>query len=1053
MKACAHYSRQADEPIASLKEFFADFRPEKAALQRGAAAPATDDELMNMGSQQLLMRLKEAEEKLSLLRYQFDLSKEAASANKPSESPAFARNTLVDAASGELREARDVQMSQMDNGSGDAHETRILNFLLRQYLLAQGYKMTAVTLAEEMTGSSPVSAWSQVGLDLPEPPKLGQMLRYYYSAGAQRVALEIAKEPTLVARLEEKTAEAEKLANELNDARRELAMAQKRAEHLEAEKKRMISVWEHDVEEARRVAKKEALEAMASIAAPSSETAPVAWGSDTASEAGSGNAADADSVTVSSAVSPERAMSPTSSALQPVDDLDFLFARRQFARQAFSSEGLNEGTNARIRQQIRILGTLRLDDLHGLVQVYANCLPNIVPGIILRAREEIVPVLLGTIQQVEDEKTRGQLTSLLFGLVKKPDVAQRHTILQACKVLAELIGRERTERELVPQCWDGMNDKAEERRLLTADFCGVLMAHVRDSRRIPLMLNVLRGLLEDPSPAVRACAAKNVGLLITFTTDVGENFAEMLGHVKRMLLDVDENVGKVALSDVLPKMADWAAADMKLESALINPLLRDMEQHLAQGLGDRTSLRRLAMMADALSVVFPFLRKGVLSWAPFASEVLRCGREDSKRFLLSSEDENTLQERLREFLRHEKDMAFAADDLQWSQVQYITRDLAPALVAMIGSVSLAERRTSYLSLVAVIDAFWKTFDTAATLAFLGPAFCKAIESNPGNVGNLLPAYVAGVLVRGPQPELQAYLSAAIANCVDQDGMIALRSAFELLGSRTPLALEAVLAMLRELVIAPQTRTREVTAFLLDRLATVCSEALVRQTILPAVATLSNDAELVVRLRVVQVLGSVMSSSSEQKVLEPVSFQLDSLLDANVPDVLEAVMMMLTEVCNNVDSGFRDHFLLAKIRRTAELNAGQEDAEERARVAGSIFMAYKVFLECGPSIDTLKTEVLPGLEVLQKQLVLEEHLKSIAIAIVTIRTKAGIMVPNHADIATSNSADVAVPAASVSLPLAEKKEDALVAKAKNMFERFKFGKKSDEKQAPKSDNEK
>ena len=120
-------------------------------------------------------------------------------------------------------------------------------------------------------------------------------------------------------------------------------------------------------------------------------------------------------------------------------------------------------------------------------------------------------MLLATIQQVEDERTRGQLTSILFCLVKKPDLAQRQTILHACCVLAELIGRERTERELVPQCWDGMNDKAEERRLLAADFCGVLMPHVRDGRRVPLMLNVLRTLLEDPSPAVRAAAAKNMG--------------------------------------------------------------------------------------------------------------------------------------------------------------------------------------------------------------------------------------------------------------------------------------------------------------------------------------------------------------------------------------------------------------------------------------------------------------------------------------------------------------------------------------------------------------
>ena len=193
-----------------------------------------------------------------------------------------------------------------------------------------------------------------------------------------------------------------------------------------------------------------------------------------------------------------------------MDDLDFLFARRLFARQRVAEDESQE-YNARVREQIRGLAEVRLNDLKGLVAVYSACLPRVIPGIILRAREEIVPMLLATIQQVEDERVRGELTGLLFCLVKKPDATQRQTILHACRVLAELIGRERTERELVPQCWDGMNDKAEERRLLTADFCGALMPHVRDGRRVPLMINVLRALLDDPSPAVRAAAAKNTG--------------------------------------------------------------------------------------------------------------------------------------------------------------------------------------------------------------------------------------------------------------------------------------------------------------------------------------------------------------------------------------------------------------------------------------------------------------------------------------------------------------------------------------------------------------
>jgi hypothetical protein len=500
-------SLETNEPIACLGEFFRDFRPEKASVLQKVidscdkdeierlfhqVAPATDDELQNLGSQQLLLRLKEAEEKLSLIKYQFELSKEAALLASKNER-AISVGSSIQSAAPELIGERDKVLNELE-GSGDVHEQRILQFLLRQHLLSQNYKMTAVTLAEEVQGVLPTK-WSEVGLDLQEPPRLGTMLRYYYSAGAQRVGLEIAKQPTLVARLEEKTGQVEGLEGQLSDLKRELALAERKAETLEAEKKRMLSAWEHDVEEARRVARREAMESMPSVVA----VAPQKQATEKEEEK---------EETVSY-------VAPSPGVLQPMDDFDFLFARRLFARQLVSSDESQE-SNARVREQIRGLANVRLNDWDGLVKVYASSLPHIIPGIILRAREEIVPVLLGTIQQVEDERTRGSLTSLLFCLVKKPDVSQRNTILHACKVLAELIGRERTERELVPQCWDGMNDKAEERRLLAADFCGVLMPYVRDGRRVPLTLNVLRTLLEDPSPAVRAAAAKNMGFVCLF---------------------------------------------------------------------------------------------------------------------------------------------------------------------------------------------------------------------------------------------------------------------------------------------------------------------------------------------------------------------------------------------------------------------------------------------------------------------------------------------------------------------------------------------------------
>ncbi len=84
------------------------------------------------------------------------------------------------------------------------------------------------------------------------------------------------------------------------------------------------------------------------------------------------------------------------------------------------------------------------------------------------------------------------------------------------------------------------------------------------------------------------------------------------------------------------------------------------------------------------------------------------------------------------------------------------------------------------------------------------------------------------MARGPQPELGAYFSAAVGSGPDHDTLTGLCLSLELLSTRLPSSLEFVLGALRELVVAPEVKVREATATLLDRLASRCTEQLIRQ---------------------------------------------------------------------------------------------------------------------------------------------------------------------------------------------------------------------------------
>ena len=112
---------------------------------------------------------------------------------------------------------------------------------------------------------------------------------------------------------------------------------------------------------------------------------------------------------------------------------------------------LDEST--RIGQQIDKIVTLE-GQPNSAALIAADCLPHIVPGVILNKREELIPLFLTSIQQHPLAAVRDDLTRLLFNLIRKPNRGQRRVIMDGCVALASLIGHERTEVELLPQCWE-----------------------------------------------------------------------------------------------------------------------------------------------------------------------------------------------------------------------------------------------------------------------------------------------------------------------------------------------------------------------------------------------------------------------------------------------------------------------------------------------------------------------------------------------------------------------------------------------------------------------
>ncbi|CAI7879351.1 unnamed protein product [Closterium sp. NIES-54] len=211
--------------------------------------------------------------------------------------------------------------------------------------------------------------------------------------------------------------------------------------------------------------------------------------------------------------------------------------------------------------EVRRAGTARegegaVED-EAVVCLLADCLPRIIPNVLINHREELLPLIMCAIEKHPLEAARKAQVAWLFNLIKKPDEEQRSAVVAACVQLKERVGERRTETEILSQCWDEMGHKNEEKRLLVVQLCRemapLMPRHVQDGVLLPMLLQ----LATDSAPAVREAVAVNLAPLLPLFDDTA-----VLPKVEEALFllvcDVDGGVVEETLKTLLPAFVAWA---------------------------------------------------------------------------------------------------------------------------------------------------------------------------------------------------------------------------------------------------------------------------------------------------------------------------------------------------------------------------------------------------------------------------------------------------------------------------------------------------------------
>jgi len=196
------------------------------------------------------------------------------------------------------------------------------------------------------------------------------------------------------------------------------------------------------------------------------------------------------------------------------------------------------------------------------------------------------------------------LLKLLFNLIEKPNEEQRAMILSACIQFTKFVGPMCVNNYLLPQCWEQINDKNEERRMLVAEACAILAPHIYTEMRSSLMFSILKEIIEQENcEAVKVCAAKSFAILINYINDPNK-FNQCIEILDICTTDPSPLVVAQVENLMMPSLSLWALMIGKLNEPLMSHLVSRLEFYLLDKKQNHHAKTYLSLLRMNLQFVF-----------------------------------------------------------------------------------------------------------------------------------------------------------------------------------------------------------------------------------------------------------------------------------------------------------------------------------------------------------------------------------------------------------------------------------------------------------------
>ncbi|KAG8133223.1 hypothetical protein E2320_011035, partial [Naja naja] len=982
---------------------------------------------------------RETDERVAVLEFELRKAKETIQA---------LRANLTQAAENEvpLQERRNYKSSPEIQEPIKPLEKRALNFLVNEFLLKNGYKLTSITFSDE-NDDQDFELWDDVGLNIPKPPDLLQLYRDFgnhqviakdivdVAVGPEEDELE-ATTPILenipvfgTSESIEQCVLVQKLEDKINALSTEKWSLMEQIQRLESEIDYLRS-------------QKTSIPTICDTVQSTSAQVPPTLPADNGKYLDIKSSSNDDKL----GRTEEEIILKESECRTSKEDIGIPFAYKE--REKFPScspsnkvvihfdkpnRKLSPAFHQALLSFCQMSAESRLgsevsriaDSEKSVMLMLGRCLPHIVPNVLLAKREELIPLILCTACLHPEPKERDQLLHILFNLIKRPDDEQRQMILTGCVAFAQHVGPTRVEAELLPQCWEQINHKYPERRLLVAESCGALAPYLPKEIRSSLVLSMLQQMLmEDKADLVREAVIKSLGIIMGYIDDP-DKYQQGFELLLSALGDPSERVVSATHQVFLPAYAAWTTELGNLQLHLIPTLLSKIEKLLMEsehGLDEH----KLHMYLSALQSLIPSLFALVLQDAPFTNkaklqgevphiEVTRFPRpvsplQDVATIIGSREQLAVLLQLYDYQLEHEGTTG-------WDTLLWVVNQLLPQLIEIVGKINVASTACVH----EFSRFFWRlcrTFGKIFTNTKVKPQFQEILRLSEENIdaaaGNgvltkaTVPIYATGVLTCYIQEEDRKLLVGFLEDVMTMLSLShapldSLKASFVELGAN-PAYHELLLTVLWYGVVHTSALVRCTAARMFELLVKGVHETLVAQRVVPALITLSSDPEICyhtaltlrgmrealvdkrvapalvtlssdpefsVRIATIPAFGTIMETVTQRELLERVKMQLASFLeDPQYQDqhsLHTEIIKTFGRVGPNAEPRFRDEFVLPHLHKLALVNNQQSADSKRLDIATHLFEAYSALSCCFISEELMISHFLPGLRCLRNDM--------------------------------------------------------------------------------------